>query len=167
MDDLRLFLKKITKNQGKLSIAYRDGYNLYKYKFEGFELLFKEMEEEIHLTFNKKTYTNFNEIQLILFDLFDYKNIEYIDIYLQLKIEKSGKKIYIEDIYNDYYDDITKEMICIRNIRINDCDFKEQAIEKIIKLKFIVIDDCEYKLFYNLETIEGFDEILTKINQLF
>lgn len=163
MDDLRLFLKKITKNQGKLSIAYRDGYNLYKYKFDGFELLFKEMEEEVHLTLDKKTYTNFNEIQLLLFDLFDYKNIEYIDIYLQLKIEKSGKRIYIEDIYNDYYDDITNELICIRNIHFNDCDLKE----KIIKLKFIVIDDSEYNLFINHETIQGFDEILTKINQLF
>lgn len=163
MNDLRLFLKKITKNQAKLSIAYRDGYNLYKYKFDGFELLFKEMEDEVHLTLDKKTYTNFNEIQLLLFDLFDYKNIEYIDVYLQLKIEKSGKKIYIEDMYNDYYDDITNEYICIRNIRFNDCDLKE----KIIKLKFIVVDDSEYNLFINHETIQGFDEILAKINQLF
>jgi len=163
MDELRLFLKKITKNQAKLSIAYREGYNLYKYKFDAFELLFKETEEEIHLTLDKKTYTNFNEIQLLLFDLFDYKNIEYIDIYLQLKIENSGKRIYIEDIYNDYYDDITNELVCIRNIHFNDCDLKE----KIIKLKFIVIDDNDYSLFINHETIQGFDEILTKINQLF
>lgn len=163
MEDLRLFLKKITKNQAKLSIAYRDGYNLYKYKFDAFELLFKETEEEVHLTLDKKTYTNFNEIQLLLFDLFDYKNIEYIDIYLQLKIEKSGKSIYIEDIYNDYFDDITNELVCIRNIHFNDCDLKE----KIIKLKFIVIDDNDYTLFINHETIHGFDEILTKINQLF
>ena len=49
-------------------------------------LLFKEIDGEvISLNYNKKTYTDFNEIQLLLFNLFDYKNIEYIDCYLQSK----------------------------------------------------------------------------------
>lgn len=163
MDDIRLFLKKIARNTYKLSIAYRDGYNLYKYKFSDYELLFKETEDNLELTFNKNTYSNFNEIQLVLFDLFNYKNIEYIDIFLQLKIDKCGIEARIEDIYNDYYDDIKKELTCIRNIYIS---LAEKEI-KIIKLKFQVIDENEYKLFYNYETIIGFEDILIKINQLF
>jgi len=164
MDDIRLFFKNIAKNQYKLSVAYREGYNLYKYKFSDIELLFKEEEEKLTLTYNKQNYDNFNEIQLILFDIFDYKNIEYIDIYLQLKIEKSINKARIEDIYNDYYDDINKEFICIRHIYINS---ELEKKEKIIKLKFQVIGETEYKLFYNNETIIGFEEILAKLNLLF
>ncbi len=163
MDEIRLFLKKNAKNLYKLSIAYREGYNLYKFKFMGYELLFKETEDEISLTHKNNTYTNFNEIQLILFDLFNYKNIEYIDTHLQLKIDKCGYEARIEDIYNDYYDDIAKELICIRHIYIS----LPEKEEKIIKMKIIVIDDCEYKLFYNHETIDGFEEILAKIDQLF
>ena len=163
MDDIRLFFKRNATNQYKLSIAYRDGYNLYKYEFNGFLLLFKEMEEGIELTFNKKTYSNFNEIQLLIFDLFNYKNIEYIDVYLQLKIDKCKNEARIEDIYDDYYDDIKQEMVCMRNIYITN----DEKQERLIKLKFVVIDESEYRLFYNYETIIGFDEILTKINQLF
>jgi hypothetical protein len=165
MNDIRMFFKNNAKNQYKLSIAYREGYNLYKYKFGGFELLFKEEEDGITLTYNKQTYTNFNEIQLILFDIFDYKNIEYIDVYLQFKIDKCKTSARIEDIYDDYYDDINKELICTRHIYITS-DFSEQK-EKIIKLKLVVIDESEYKLFYNNETIIGFEEILAKINLLF
>jgi len=142
----------------KLSIAYRDGYNLYRYKFDDFTLLFKETEDGVELNYNKKDYTNFNEIQLLLFDLFDYKNIEYIDVFLQLKIEKSKTPIRIEDIYNDFYDDINKELICVRNLIINE--------EKIIKFKIIVYDEHDYKLYYNSETISGFNEILEKISKL-
>jgi len=162
MDDIRLFLKKTVRNLYKLSIAYRDGYNLYKYNFDDYILLFKETEEGIELTYNKKTYNNFNEIQLILFDLFDYKNIEYIDIYLQLKIDKCKYSARIEDIYNDYYDDQKKELICIRHIIID-----EKEIEKNMKLKIIMVDNNDYTLYYNLETIIGFDEIIKKIDELF
>ena len=154
MDNLRSFIKKIALNTYKLSIAYKDDCNLYKYVFDDYTLLFKEMDGEvISLNYNKKTYTDFNQIQLLLFDLFDYKNIEYIDVYLQSK-----KGIQIEDIYNDFYDDVNKELICIRNI-IKD--------EKIIKIKIIVYNNEEYKLFYNYETINGFDEIIKKIDELF
>lgn len=154
MDNLRSFIKKIALNTYKLSIAYKDDYNLFKYVFDDFTLVFKEIDGEVvSLNYNKKTYTDFNEIQLLLFDLFDYKNIEYIDVYLQSK-----KGIQIEDIYNDFYDDVNKELICIRNI-IKD--------EKIIKIKIIVYNNEEYKLFYNYETINGFDEIIKKIDELF
>ncbi len=163
MDDIRLFFKTNIPNQYKLSIAYRDSYNLYKYEFNGFLLLFKEMEDGIELTFNKKTYSNFNEIQLLIFDLLNYKNIEYIDVYLQFKIDKCKNEARIEDIYDDYYDDIKQEMVCMRNVYITN----EEKQEKLIKLKLVVIDNSEYKLFYNYETIIGFDEILVKINQLF
>lgn len=157
MEDIRLFMKK-NASLYKLSIAYRDGYNLYRYKFDDFTLLFKETEDGVELNYNKKDYTNFNEIQLLLFDLFDYKNIEYIDVFLQLKIEKSKTPIRIEDIYNDFYDDINKELICVRNLIINE--------EKIIKFKIIVYDEHDYKLYYNSETISGFNEILEKISKL-
>jgi hypothetical protein len=154
MDNLRSFIKKIALNTYKLSIAYKDDYNLFKYVFDDFTLVFKEIDGEVvSLNYNKKTYTDFNQIQLLLFDLFDYKNIEYIDVYLQSK-----KGIQIEDIYNDFYDDVNKELICIRNI-IKD--------EKIIKIKIIVYNNEEYKLFYNYETINGFDEIIKKIDELF
>ncbi len=154
MDNLRSFLKKIAFNSYKLSIAYREDYNLYKYVFDDFTLLFKEIDGEvISLNYNKKSYTVFNEIQLLLFDLFDYKNIEYIDVYLQ---SKNG--IIIDDIYNDFYDDVNKELICIRNI-IKD--------EKITKFKIIVYNNEEYKLFYNYETIIGIDAIIKKIDELF
>ena len=157
MEDIRLFMKK-NASLYKLSIAYRDGYNLYRYKFDDFTLLFKETENGVELNYEKKDYTNFNEIQLLLFDLFDYKNIEYIDAFLQLKIEKSKTPIRIEDIYNDFYDDINKELICVRNLIVNE--------EKIIKFKIIVYDEHEYKLYYNTETISGFNEILEKIDKL-
>ena len=157
MEDIRLFMKK-NASLYKLSIAYRDGYNLYRYKFDDFTLLFKETEDGVELNYNKKDYTNFNEIQLLLFDLFDYKNIEYIDVFLQLKIEKSKTPIRIENIYNDFYDDINKELICVRNLIINE--------EKIIKFKIIVYDEHDYKLYYNSETISGFNEILEKISKL-
>lgn len=157
MEDIRLFMKKNAPLY-KLSIAYRDTYNLYRYKFDDFTLLFKETEDGIELNYDKKDYTNFNEIQLLLFDLFDYKNIEYIDVFLQLKIEKSKIPIRIEDIYNDFYDDMNKEFICVRNLIINE--------EKIIKFKIVVYDEHEYKLYYNCETISGFSEILEKIDKL-
>ena len=154
MDNLRSFIKKIALNTYKLSIAYKDDYNLFKYVFDDFTLVFKEIDGEVvSLNYNKKTYTDFNQIQLLLFDLFDYKNIEYIDVYLQSK-----KGIQIEDIYNDFYDDVNKELICIRNI-IKD--------EKIIKIKIIVYNNEEYKLFYNYETIIGIDAIIKKIDELF
>lgn len=157
MEDIRLFMKK-NASLYKLSIAYRDGYNLYRYKFDDFTLLFKETDNGVELNYEKNDYTNFNEIQLLLFDLFDYKNIEYIDVFLQLKIEKSKTPIRIEDIYNDFYDDINKELICVRNLIVNE--------EKIIKFKIIVYDEREYKLYYNSETISGFNEILEKIDKL-
>jgi hypothetical protein len=158
MEDIRLFMKKNAANIYKLSIAYRDTCTLYKYKFDDFTLLFKETENGIEFHYQKKDYSNFNEIQLLLFDLFDYKNIEYIDVFLQLKIERSKIPIRIEDIYNDYYDDMNKELICVRNLIINE--------EKIIKFKIVVYDEHEYKLYYNSETISGFNEILEKINKL-
>jgi hypothetical protein len=153
MDEIRLFLKKIAKNNYKLSIAYKEDYNLYKYKFDNFTLLFKEHEGEVlSLKYNDKTYKDKYEIHLVLFDIFDYKNMEYIDTYL-LK-----KDIIIEDIYNDFYDDINKEFISIRNITKGD---------NIFKLKFIVYNNTDYKLFYNLKTISGFEEIISEIDDIF
>lgn len=155
MDNLRYFIKKIATNTYKLSIAYKDDCNKYKYKFDDFTLLFKEIDGEVvSMNYNKQTYTDFNEIQLILFDIFNYKNMEYIDIYLQSK-----KNIQIEDIYNDFYDDIKKELICIRSIIKNG--------EKIIKLKFVVYNHDHYELYYQDDIITDFDNIIRKIDELF
>ena len=112
MDDIRLFIKKIVpKDSIKLSIKYNDNYNTYKYKYYDNLLIFNEYfpidyeeDNKIELIIGKNKYDNYNDIQLILFELFDYKTIEYIDIYLQKKVIKNN--IYIEDIYDDYYDDI-------------------------------------------------------------
>ena len=110
MDEIRLFLKRVAKDTYNLSIAHKKYYKLYKYKFDKFILLFKEIDGEVvSLVYDDKTYTDFIEIQLLLFNLFDYKNMEYIDVYLQ-----SIKDIYIEDIYDDYYDSYDRRQLVKR-----------------------------------------------------
>lgn len=154
MEEIRVFIKKNARIDYKLSISYNQNYNLFKYKFDDFILLFKEVDGEIEsLTYNKKVYKDFIEIQLLLFNLFDYKNIEYIDVYLQ-----SIKGIYIENIYDDYYDNNSNELICNRTIKKD---------EKIIKIKIIVTNMKDYTLYYNDEIIIGFSLILDKILQIF
>lgn len=154
MDEIRLFIKKHANAEYKLSIAYKEDYNLIKYRFNEYILLFKEVDGEIKsLTYDKKIYTDLIEIQLLLFNLFDYKNMEYIDSYL-LTI----KDIYIENIYDDYYDNHLNELVCYRTINKGD---------EIIKLKFLVEDMKKYTLYYKNEIIIGFDLILEKISQIF
>ena len=163
MNDIRLFLKK---NLGRhsLIITYND-LNIYEYKFNHpiignrEKMVFKEneTEETLELEYKKTTYKDINEIYLILFELVNYKNIEYIDVYLQLKL-KNKSNIYIEDLYNDYYDDVNRELICIRNLICKD--------KKITKLKFIIYNKCEYHLYYNHEVIKDFDNIIRKIDEI-
>ncbi len=169
MNDIRMFLKKNLPSHS-MSITYNNNdinYNTYEYKFNNpilgirEKLIFNEFENEensLELEYKNKTYNDINEIYLILFELVDYKNMEYIDVYLQLKI-KNKSNIYIEDIYNDYYDDINKELICIRNLIYSNEN-------KNIKLKFVVYNKTEYYLYYNHEVIKDLDNIITKINQL-
>jgi hypothetical protein len=95
---------------------------------------------------------------LILFELFEYKTIEYIDVYLMKKLEKT--KMRIEDIYNDYYDDFNDKLICTRLINSSDED------KTIIKLKFIISHKTEIKMYYNTEVICEFDNIIKKIDEI-
>jgi len=165
MDDIRRFIKKVApKDSIKLYIKYYDTYNEYKYKYYNTNLIFKEIinndedDSNIELEINKEKYNNYNDIQLKLFELFEYKNIEYIDIYLQKKIEKS---LYIiEDIYDDFYDDLNDKLISTRLIR------KRDKPEIIIKFKFIVYNKTDIKLYYNFDVINDFDNIIKKIDEI-
>jgi len=94
MDNIRFFMKKNATDRLQVSITYNDTFTCYKYKYNDNYLIFKEYnqieeDDNIELIYNKKKYNNFNDIQLILFEIFNYKIIEYIDIYLQKKIENT------------------------------------------------------------------------------
>ena len=155
MNDIRTFIKNNSKEVYKLSIKYDDTETIYKYKFSSYLLTFKEdFNENIILIINKKTYDNLTDIHLFLFNLFDYKNFEYIDLYLKQQIEKTP--IDIEDFYNDNYDDFNNEFIAIRNLILN---------KKIFKMKF-VLKNNEFYLYYNLNIISGFDNIIEKIKEI-
>ena len=94
MNDIRIFIKNNSKEEYKLSIKYEDNETIYKYKYSSYLLIFKEdFNDNISLIINKKTYDNLTDIHLFLFNLFDYKNFEYIDLYLKQQIEKTS--IYI------------------------------------------------------------------------
>lgn len=162
MDDIRLFIKKNAITKTRLIIKYNDDHTSFDYKVNGVNFILKEFLNEdndsyIHLVLNNKTYDNFNDIQLILFELFDYKNIEYIDVYLKKIVE--NKQLLLTDFYNDYYDDYNDKLICTRRI------YKEN--DEIAKLKFVVSEKTNINLYYKDETISGIDEIITKINEIF
>jgi hypothetical protein len=155
MNDIKNFIKNNSKEEYKTSVKYEDNETIYKYKYSSYLLTFKEdFNENIILIINKKTYDNLTDIHLFLFNLFDYKNFEYIDLYLKQQIEKTP--INIEDYYNDNYDDFNNEFIAIRNLILN---------EKIFKMK-IVLKNNEFYLYFNLDIISGFDNILEKIKQI-
>jgi hypothetical protein len=154
MNDLRTFIKKnIGIPNYKLSIKYNYDNNevIYKYLLANSHtsLIFKEIANDISLTYDNKSYSNIYDIYLILYNLADYThNIDYIDAYIM----KSNATI--DDIYNDYYDDTQNQLISHRNINNH-------------ILKFISnIDDKYITLYYNLETITEFDDILKKIDEL-
>ena len=65
------------------------------------------------MEYNDKIYNNDNDIQLKLFELFNYKNIEYIDCYIKNKLNDNY------DYYDDDYDNIKDKLICNRIININ------------------------------------------------
>jgi hypothetical protein len=162
MDDIRMFIKKNAVVKLQHAIKYNDDHVEYKYKYGDTILTFKEYADDlITLNYNKTTYDTFNDIQLILFDLFNYKNIEYIDAYLQKKVSNNSS-YNITDLYNDYYDDYEKKLICTRRLTITtaDNDIKE------FKLKFIINNEKDHVLYYDCETINGIDDIIKKIDQI-
>lgn len=155
MNDIRTFIKNNSKEVYKLSIKYDDTETIYKYKYPSYLLTFKEdFNENLILIINGNTYESLTDIHLFLFNLFDYKNFEYIDLYLKQQIEKTS--IDIEDFYNDNYDDFNNEFIAIRNLILN---------KKIFKMKF-VLKNNEFYLYYNLNIISGFDNIIEKIKEI-
>jgi len=161
MDDIRLFIKKNAVIKLQMSIKYKDDHTEYKYKYADNLLIFREYDENnITLTYNKTTYDTFTDIQLILFDLFDYKNIEYIDAYLQKKIYNKAS-YNLTDLYDDYYDDYNKKLICTRRLSVTTADTTKE-----LKLRFVVNDETDYVLYYNFETINGIDDIIKKIDEI-
>lgn len=153
--DLQRFIKSNSKIND-MKIDYMDEYNVYEYNInvEGNNHIIKIIEDGdiLKLEYNDKILDNDIDIQLELFELLNYKNIEYIDC---LILKKRRDKIFeIIDIYDDYYDNNEDKLICNRSFIIND---------KIIKIKIIICEN-DYMMYYNMEEIIGFEEIIKKLD---
>jgi len=153
--DLQLFIKKNSKIVS-LKIDYNDDGDVYNYKinFQGNIYEFKLMTdgEKIAMRYNDTIIDDDNDIQLELFEMLNYKNIEYIDCYIIKK--RNETKFEILDMYDDYYDNIENKLICNRSFKKNN---------KQLKIKIICQND-EYTMYYNMEEIYGFEEIIAKLN---
>ena len=154
--DLQMFIKKNSKIIS-MNIDYTDEGDIYNYKInaEGidYNLKFITDGETIKMIYNDKIIDNDNDIQLELFDLLNYKNIEYIDCYI-IKKRNENNNFEIIDMYDDtYYNNIDK-LVCNRSFKKND---------KIIKIK-IIYQYNEFKFYYDGKEITEIDEILKKLD---
>ena len=154
--DLQNFIKKNSKIN-ELKIHYTDDGDIYEYKIniEGIDYIVKIIDDGDILKFeyNGKILDNDIDIQLELFELFNYKNIEYIDCFILKK--RNINNFEILDMYDDNYDNIEKKYICNRSIMKN---------EELKKIKIVIYDETEYIMYYDVEEIKGFDEILKKLD---
>jgi hypothetical protein len=155
LTDIQLFIKNNCKIVS-LNIDYTNDGDIYSYviNIQGINQNLKLIEngDMIILNYNDTIITDEIDMQLELFELFNYKNIEYIDCYILKK--RNTINFEILDIYDDYYDNNDDILICNRSFQKND---------KIIKIK-IIYQNEEYTMYYNLETIHGFDNIIEKID---
>jgi hypothetical protein len=155
LTDIQLFIKNNSKIVS-LNIDYTNDGDIYSYviNIQGINHNLKLIEngDMITLNYNDIIITDEIDIQLELFELFNYKNIEYIDCYILKK--RNTINFEILDLYDDYYDNNDDILICNRSLQKND---------KIIKIK-IIYQNEEYSMYYNLETIYGFDNIIEKID---
>jgi hypothetical protein len=154
-DDLRVFIKRNSKIMYS-KINYTDEGNIYNYKINAngniYEFKLINDGETIKMDYNDTIIDNDNDIQLEIFEMLNYKNIEYIDCYIIRK--RNETKFEILDMYDDYYDNVEKKLICNRSFKKND---------KQIKIKIICQND-EYVMYYNMEEIHGFEEIIQKLD---
>ena len=158
LNDIRLFIKNNSKIISS-KIEYNDDNIIYTYEIniQGMEHILKLIEDGdmISLDYNDNIINDEIEIQLELFELFNYKNTEYIDCYILQK--QKTVEFDILDIYDDYYDNNEDLLICNRSYMKDD---------KLIKMK-IIYQNEDYIMNYNLETIYGFEKIIEKIDLIF
>jgi hypothetical protein len=158
LTEIQLFIKNNSKIVS-LNIEYTDEGDVYTYiiNIQGINYTLKLIEDGdiIKMIYNDITYTDYNDIQLELFELFNYKNIEYIDCYILKK--RNINDFEVLDIYDDYYDNNEDMLICNRSFKKDD---------KIIKIK-IIYQNEDYSLYYNMEVIHGFDNIIEKMDLIF
>ena len=154
--DLQNFIKKNSKIND-LKIHYTDEGDIYEYKInvEGIDYIIKIIDDGdiLKLEYNGKILDNDIDIQFELFELLNYKNIEYIDCFILKK--QNINNFEILDMYDDNYDNIEKKYICNRSIMKN---------EELKKIKIVIYDETEYIMYYDMEEIKGFDEILKKLD---
>ena len=153
--ELQNFIKTNSKINN-MNIKYTDENDIYEYNIniEGVDHIIKIIDDgdKLKLDYNENIIDNDIDIQLELFELFNYKNIEYIDCYILKK--QQLQEIQVLDMYEDYYDNNDGILICNRSFMKN---------ERTIKIKIIVYDNgADYKMYYNLDEISGFEEIIKK-----
>ena len=99
--DIQLFIKNNCKIVS-LNVDYTNDGDIYNYviNIQGInhKLQLSEDGDIIKLVYNDNTFTDDNEIQLELFELLNYKNIEYIDCYIIKKRNIDNYAMTCEDI---------------------------------------------------------------------